>query len=176
LSAQSCVQAEDIVEKIPAFFQVKDKPDIFEVELRSEMPIGDILDALAQLGIAPEPDMMLFVEDDEDGYGLADRKAKVKGIKRGCRIHIGRCRNIAVSVNFLERTIEHKFAPGARVRKVKAWAVEKLKIEPKDACEHVLRLCGSTREPATDTPLHELTNGHECSLCFDLVPVKRVEG
>lgn len=164
------------MEKLPAFFQVQDKPDLLEVELQSEMTVGDILDALSRLGITPDADMILFVEDDEDGYGLADRKAKVKGIRRGCRLHIGRCRKIAVSVNFLERTIEHRFAPGARVRKVKAWAVEKLRIEPKDAGEHVLRLCGTTREPATDTPLHELTNGRECSVCFDLVPVKRVEG
>lgn len=164
------------MEKIPAFFQVQDKPDIFEVELLSEMTVGDILDALAHHGINSEPGTFLFVEDDEDGHDLADRKAKVKGIKRGCRLHIGRCRKIAVSVNFLERTIEHKFAPGARVRKVKAWAVEKFKIDPKDAGEHVLRLCGSAREPATDTPLHELTQGRECSVCFDLVPVKRVEG
>lgn len=164
------------MEKIPAFFRVQDKPDIFEVELRPDMTVGDILDLLAQHGIKAETDVLLFVEDDEDGHDLADRKAKVKGIKRGCRVHIGRCRKIAVSVNFLERTIEHKFAPGARVRKVKAWAVEKLKIDPKDAGEHVLGLCGTTREPATDTPLHELTQGRECSVCFDLVPVKRVEG
>jgi hypothetical protein len=164
------------MEKIPAFFQVQDKPDIFEVELRPDMAVGDIIDLLAQHGVKPETGMFLFVEDDEDGHDLADRKTKVKGIKRGCRIHIGRCRKIAVSVNFLERTIEHKFAPGARVRKVKAWAVDKLKIDPKDAGEHVLRLCGTTREPATDTPLHELTQGRECSVCFDLVPVKRVEG
>jgi hypothetical protein len=164
------------MEKVPAFFQVQDKADIFEVELLSEMTVGDILDALSRHGITPEPDMVLFVEDDEDGHALSDRNAKVRDIKRGCRLHISRCRKIAVSVNYLERTIEHKFAPGARVRKVKAWAVEKLKIDPKDAGEHVLRLCGSTREPATDTPLHELTQGRGCSVCFDLVPVKRVEG
>lgn len=164
------------MEKVPAFFQVQDKPDIFEDELPSDTSVGDILAALERHGIKPEPDTFLFVEDDEDGYDLADRNTKVKAIKRGCRLHIGRCRKIAVSVNYLERTIDHKFAPGARVRKVKAWAVEKLKMDPKDAGEHVLRICGSTREPATDTPLHELTNGRECSVCFDLVPVKRVEG
>lgn len=164
------------MDKVLSFLQVQDKTGIIEIELPAEVTVGDIVDALAKHGVAAEADSLLFVDEDEDGYELTDRSKKVKGAKRGCRLHLTRCRKIAVSVNFLERTIDHKFAPGARVRKVKAWAVEKLKLDPKDAGEHVLRITGTTREPATDTPLHELTNERECSLCFDLVPVKRVEG
>lgn len=164
------------MERALAFLQVQDKPGIIEIELPTESTVGDILDAIAKHGVTEMSDATLFVDEDEEGYELTDRKKKVKGIKRGCRLHLSRCRKIAVTVNFLERTIDHKFAPGARVRRVKAWAVEKLKLDPKDAGEHVLRICGTTTEPATDTPLHELTNGRECSVCFDLVPVKRVEG
>jgi len=79
-------------------------------------------------------------------------------------------------VHYLDRTIEHAFPPGARVRTVKAWAVHKLKISPTDAAEHVLQLCNSTDRPAGDTPLHELVTGHDCAVCFDFVPEKRVEG
>ncbi|MGD9786049.1 MAG: hypothetical protein AB7E80_15685 [Hyphomicrobiaceae bacterium] len=162
--------------KALAFLQVQDKPGIIEIELPAESTVGDVLDAMAKTGVAAEAEAQIFVDEDEEAYQFTDRKKKIKGVKHGCRLHLSRCRKIAVSVNFLERTIEHKFAPGARVRKVKAWAVEKLKLDPKDAGEHVLRICGTDREPATDTPLHELTNGRECSVCFDLVPVKRVEG
>lgn len=164
------------MDKALAFFKVQDTPGIVEIELPADSTVGDIIDAIAKHGITGAPDSFLFVDEDEDGYELQDRKKKVKGIKRGCRLHLSRCRKIAVSVNFLERTIDHKFAPGTRVRKVKAWAVEKLKLDPKDAGEHVLRICGTAREPATDTPLHELANERECSVCFDFVPVKRVEG
>ncbi|WP_045837023.1 hypothetical protein [Hyphomicrobium sp. 99] len=164
------------MDKALAFLQVQDKPGIIEIELLADSTVGDVLDAMAKHGVTVDADALLFVNEDEDGHELDDHKKTVKGIKRGCRLHLSRCRKIAVSVNFLERTIDHKFAPGARVRKVKAWAVDKLKLDPKDAGEHVLRLCGTDREPATDTPLHELTNGRECSVCFDLVPVKRVEG
>jgi len=164
------------MDKALAFFQVQDKPGIIEVQLPAESTVGDIIDAIATHGITAAPDSLLFVDEDEYGYELDDRKKKVKGIKRGCRLHLSRCRKIAVSVNFLERTIDHKYAPGARIRKVKAWSVEKLKLDPKDAGEHVLRICGTALEPATDTPLHELANARECSVCFDLVPVKRVEG
>ena len=66
--------------------------------------------------------------------------------------------------------------PGARVRAVKEWAVRKFKMDPKDAADHVLQVCKSTARPASDTPLHQLLHGHDCALCFDLVPEKRVEG
>jgi hypothetical protein len=49
-------------------------------------------------------------------------------------------------------------------------------LSPKDAAEHVLQLCNSTERPPSDTPLHQLVQGHACELCFDLVPEKRVEG
>jgi hypothetical protein len=40
----------------------------------------------------------------------------------------------------------------------------------------VLQICNSADRPPSDTPLHQLVHGHDCSLCFDLVPEKRVEG
>lgn len=97
-------------------------------------------------------------------------------IKRGCRIHVSKCRKIKVTVHYLEKTEERTFAPGARVKKVKAWAVETFKLNHHDAAEHVLQLCNSMDRPAADTPLHELTKAPVCSVCFDLVPEKRVEG
>jgi hypothetical protein len=72
--------------------------------------------------------------------------------------------------------VEHDFVPGACVRAVKEFAVHKFGLIPKDAAEHVLQICGSTNCPATDTPLNEFLSKHECALCFDLVPEKRVEG
>jgi hypothetical protein len=59
---------------------------------------------------------------------------------------------------------------------VKEWAVHKFELNPKDAAEHVLQLCQSTDRPSTDTPLLQLVGDHACTLCFDLVPDKRVEG
>ena len=39
---------------------------------------------------------------------------------------------------------------------MKAWAAHTFKLSPKDAAEHVLQICKSTKRPAADTPLHEL--------------------
>jgi hypothetical protein len=100
----------------------------------------------------------------------------VPGLKHGGRVHVSRCKRVATTVHYLDKTAERAFAPGARVHGVKEWAVHTFKINPKDAAEHVLQVCKSTARPSPDTPLHELVGGHDCTLCFDLVPEKRVEG
>jgi hypothetical protein len=91
-------------------------------------------------------------------------------------VHVTRCHRIKTTVHFLEKTAEHEFPPGARVRAVKEWAARIFKLDPKDAAEHVLQLCNATERPPSDTPLHQLVHGLSCDLCFDLVPEKRVEG
>jgi hypothetical protein len=157
------------------FIQIHGKPGIHEAELPIDPTVGDLHAALEKLSIVLDANTVVFI-DEHDEHDHGDRQTPMKRVKHGCRIHVSRCRHIKTTVHYLEKTIEHQFSPGARVRTVKAWVVEKLKIDEKDAGEHVLRICNSTREPATDTPLHELTEQGQCSVCFDFVPVKRVEG
>jgi len=161
--------------KTVVFIQVQGKPGITEVELSTPVMVGDIHDALKQLGVEIDEDMAIFV-DESDRHEREDRKAEVENLKRGCRIHITRCKKIEVTVHFLNKTIERAFPPGARVRTVKQWAVREFKINPTDAGEHILQLCNSTKQPPTDTPLAELVQDRSCDVCFDLVPEKRVEG
>lgn len=113
---------------------------------------------------------------DEGEIEPQQRKQPLKDLKHGARVHVSSCRRIRTVVHFLERTAHHDFPPGTRVRTVKACAVREFRIEPKGAGEHVLRICDSTMKPATDTPLSELVHRGRCSVCFDLVPDKRVEG
>ncbi len=127
------------------------------------------------MGIELGDDTLIFIDEAEEPLAREHHHPLPK-IKRGCRIHVSKCRKIEVTVHFLDKTEERAFAPGARVKKVKAWAVEQFKLDHHDAAEHVLQLCGSTDRPATDTPLHELAKPLACSVCFDLVPEKRVEG
>ena len=161
--------------KIIAFIQVQGRPGIFETEVSPTATVGEIHDALEAKGIKVEAESFVFVDDAEE-HLPRERHHPVHGCKRGCRIHVSRCRRIKVTVNFTHKTAEREFPPGARVRAVKEWAVRKFEMSPQDAAEHVLQLCGSTERPATDTPLVQLTHGHSCSVCFDLVPEKRVEG
>ena len=106
-----------------------------------------------------------------------ERHEPVHGLKHGSRVHVTRCHRIKTTVHFLDKTAEHEFPPGARVRAVKEWAVHTFKLSPKDAAEHVLQLCNSTERPPSDTPLAPTRRmATAATLCFDLVPEKRVEG
>jgi hypothetical protein len=160
--------------KLTVFVHAHGKPGIQEVHLDDPETLHDLTKALAKAGIETGGDLLVFVDEDEEAK--QDPKSPVKGLKHGSRVHVSRCRQVKTAVHFLERTVEREFAPGTRVKTVKEWAVREFKLNPKDAGEHVLQLCKSDKQPPTDTTLAELTDGHTCSVCFNLVPEKRVEG
>lgn len=157
------------------FIQVHGRPGILEAELSEAATLGELSDALAAAGVEIDAETFIFIDEGEQ-HEHGDRRQPVHHLKHGSRVHVSRCKRIKTTVHFLEKTAEHEFPPGARVRAVKAWAVHTFKMNPKDAAEHVLQICNSTKRPASDTPLHELVEGRGCAVCFDLVPEKRVEG
>ena len=157
------------------FIQVHGREGLIEAQLPEDATRHHLHGILAEVGVEIDDETFIFIDEDEEPLEREHHKPLPK-VKRGCRIHVSKCRKIKVTVHYLEHTAEHTFAPGARVRKVKAWAVKEFKLDHHDAAEHVLQLCNSTDRPATDTPLHELTKAPVCSVCFDLVPEKRVEG
>lgn len=157
------------------FIRGPELPTAVEVEIAEAASAGDLLSLLKQAGIAIDADTAIFIDEAETPQALTP-DAPLADLKRGSHVHVTKCKKIEATVNFLAETATHKFAPGARVRRVKAWAVEKFKLSAQDAAEHVLQMCGTTRRPASDTPLNELTDGRTCAVCFDLVPEKRVEG
>ena len=156
------------------FIQSHDRSEIIEASLKEAATLGDLHDLLVTAGVVIDADTFIFMDEAEECL-QGERHQLLRGIKRGGRIHVTRCKHIKVPVHFLDKTDEHEFPPGARVRAVKAHAVRAFHVTPKDAADHVLQLCGSTVRPASDTPLHELTKD-SCTVCFDLVPEKRVEG
>lgn len=157
------------------FIQEHGRPGITEVALKEAATIGDLHDVLVAAGLSVDGETFIFIDEAEE-HIHSERHHPLPNIKQGCRIHVSRCKRIMATVHFLDKTEDHEFPPGARVRAVKAQAVQNLHMTPKDAAEHVLQLCGSTERPASDTPLHQLVEGHGCAICFDLVPEKRVEG
>ncbi len=156
------------------FIQVHGRPGILEAELSEAAILGELHDALTAAGIPIDAETFIFIDEAEEH--LHQRHEPIRGLKHGTRVHVTRCRRIKTTVHFLDKTAEHAFPPGARVRALKDWAAHNFKLSPKDAAEHVLQLCNSTERPPSDTPLHQLVHGHACELCFDLVPEKRVEG
>jgi len=155
------------------FVQIQGDGRVTEVVIPEKISATALRGRLREVGVLNTDDFLVFVDEAEEQ--VREGATPLPDIRHGTRVHITRCHKIHVSVNYVNKTIEREFAPGARVRSVKRWAVHELHLDHKDAAEHVLQLCGSTERPPSDTPLHVLLrNG--CRLCFDLVPEKRVEG
>jgi hypothetical protein len=160
---------------IITFVQVQGRPEILEVELSEAATLNELFQALAAAGVVLDAETFIFV-DEADEHEQGPHHERVHRVKHGSRIHVSCCKRIKTTVNFLDKTAEREFPPGARVRAVKEWAARHFEMDPKDAAEHVLQLCHSTERPPTDTSLLKLVQGQVCALCFDLVPEKRVEG
>jgi len=157
------------------FVQEQGQPAIREIVVEEVITGRGLHEALVAVGIALTDDTLVFLDEVEtplDRHG----DESIGHLHHGHRVHVRRCRHIEVTVNYLERQIQQKFAPSRRLRAVKAWAVSEFSLDHKDAAEHVLQVCSSEKRPPVDTPLHTLLHGHHCHLCFDLVPEKRVEG
>lgn len=157
------------------FIAVQGHDHLVEVDLPENASIEIVHATVKAAGIEIDEEFILFHDDDDEPIEWSGHK-RPQRIKHGAKLHLVRCRKIDVTIHYLEHTEHHRFAPGARVRRVKAWAGEHFKLAERDAAEHVLQFCNSTDRPPTDTPLHKLAERGHCELCFDLVPDIRVEG
>ncbi|HVU19486.1 MAG TPA: hypothetical protein VHE09_02070 [Rhizomicrobium sp.] len=123
-----------------------------------------------------EGEFFVFIEDEE---APLDPDCVLPEPSHGhpLRLHVHRCRAIAVAVTFNGETVNHRFGPGTTVETVKKWAALKgFHMTPQDAAEHALQISGTTTRPEPDTHIGTLAAAGECALRFDLVPLKRVEG
>ena len=144
-----------------------------------EVPEGETIASLkAQLakkhGLGEE--VFVFIEDDEEPSDSGKHLGRIAG-PAGVKIHLHRCRRIEVKVTFNNENVEHKFAPGTTVARVKKWAAEqKFGMSPEEAGEHVLQLAGTKDRPSASTHIGALVTHRKCELAFDLVPDERING
>jgi hypothetical protein len=161
--------------KLSLFVQTQGDNRVIEVAVDEKITESELYKALLGAGVTISSDQFVYIDETEDQIS-SEGKHPVAALKQGMRVHVARCRRIKTTVNYLERTIHREFAPGTRVRTVKKWATHEFELDKKDGAEHVLQICNSKDRPASDTPLHALVEGGDCSVCFDLVPEIRVEG
>ena len=121
-------------------------------------------------------DVEIFVEDIEmppSATAIARDHADLKGLK----VHLHRCKKVAVSVTFNNKAVERTFPPSATVAHVKHWAAAKeFGMSKEESGEHVLQIAGTHERPAPGTHIGTLTNGTVCAVAFHLVPDERVNG
>ncbi len=157
------------------FVQIQGDARIIELAVAERVSEAEFHNALAATGVPLAPELFVFI-DEADEHVPCEGNRLVEGLGHGARVHVARCRRIKTTIHFLDKTVEHVFAPGTRVHTVKKWAAHEVQLDHKDAAEHVLQICNSAKRPPSDTPLHALVHSEDCAVCFDLVPEKRVEG
>lgn len=160
---------------IDIFYQGEGLREIDHIEAGPEQTFSS-LKALLIEKHGFQGDVFIFLEDSDeplDETVLVRQHAGPAGIKA----HVHRCRHVEVHVRFNNATVQHRFAPGATVARVKTWAAErKFGMTPEEASEHVLQIAGTPDRPAPGTHLGALTRCPDCRLSFDLVPDHRVNG
>jgi hypothetical protein len=149
---------------------------LVEVALERTAIVRDLLVTLDAMGAGKVDGEILVFLDEGEVPLRHDAPLCVDGAAPGARLHLVRCRHVTVEVFYLHHAIKRSFAPGAKLRRVKEWAVRELGVAAGDALEHVLQLHGSADRPNSATPLSALAAGCGCAVSLDLVPDKRVEG
>lgn len=160
---------------LDVFVQREGSRDLEHMEFDGELTLAELKAQLvAKHGLDGE--VSLFVEDREepvDDHHCAKTHAESKQIK----VHVHRCRHVATSVAYNGKVVEHRFSPGTMVAHVKRWAAEReFGMSRDDAAEHVLQIVGTDDQPSGRTHLGTLTTCPKCSVAFDLVPEKRING
>lgn len=160
---------------IDLFYQGEGIADIEHLEIDLDSTFADIKACLVEKHGCAE-DALLFLEDEDEPLNDAE-KVKDHAGGKGLKLHLHRCRQIAVSVTYNGETVDRKFAPGATVARVKRWAAEsKFGMTEEEAGEHVLQIAGTHERPAPGTHIGTLAKRKTCELAFDLVPDERVNG
>ena len=164
------------MKKTQLFLQYEGNRRIELVEIDPDSPIREIIAAAIRAGLPEEcrAEAVVFGEEGETPLDAA-MTLTAAGVRDKQRIHVHRCHKIDVTLHFNDLTDKHHFPPSATVEHVKRYFVHKIHMSPVDATEHVLQLCGTTDRPEPDQHIGALVS-RTCSLCFDLVPIKRVEG
>lgn len=168
-------------QELRLFVQGEGLAEIQVVNIGSDSNVAELIKMVAakvggEFAAADAEGGLVVTFEDEDKEISHKDSLKKAGIRDRSRVHIHRCRKVKVTVNFNGETEVDNFPPSTTVGKVKKWADKKFDIDKIDATEHALQLCGTATRPDEDTHIGTLTKNPPCSVCFDLVPKRRVEG
>ena len=168
------------MEPIEIFLQGEGIRDIVLVRVPASGTVGDILAAARAQGFladAGDATVLVLLEDADEALEPGATLAASCIGHRG-RVHVHRCRRVAVTVTYNGRQVEREFAPSATMRRVKKWldGPHGFDLHGVDATEHLLQRCNSAERPDEDAHIGALVKAGQCALCFDLVAKRRVEG
>lgn len=165
---------------IRVYVQSEHFSDIKLVEVDDHATIVDLKRAaLTLLPAGTDPTgLSLSIEDDDvdDDEAASKRRLKDLNPDRGVRVHLHRCKQVAVTVRFGGRSEEHPFRPATTIGRIRQWAGRRFGLKAGDIAEHVLQIAGSNEQPDMDTHVGTLVQHPRCAIVFDLVPAHRING
>jgi len=160
--------------------------EIAEILVATATPVDSLASVLAGLErpIELHEQVLIFIEDAHFPIDPATAVEELlplcadeEAIVAPLRLHVTKCRHVEVSIRFNGEQMKRRFAPGTTVGRVHHWGARRaFHLTPRDAAEHVLEIVGTNKRPDRDVHIGTLTGGAACSVEFDLVPRKRVEG
>jgi hypothetical protein len=160
---------------INVFLQGEGIKEVMRLELEPQSTPIDVKRACASHGVQANDEAAVFLEDQDDPLADAVTVGALAG-KHGARLHVHRCRRMAVKVTYSGRTVQHAFGPGRTVGAVKKWAAKELGISKEDAAELILQIAGTHEQPDVDVHIGTLATCPACAIAFDLVPNPRIQG
>lgn len=165
---------------IRVYVQSEHFSDIKLVEVDDHATVADLKRAaLTLLPAGTDPTgLSLSIEDDDvdDEDAASTRRVKDLNPDRGVRVHLHRCKQVAVTVRFGGRTEQHPFRPATTIGRIRQWAGRRFGLKAGDIAEHVLQISGSNEQPDMDTHVGTLVQHPRCAIVFDLVPAHRING
>jgi len=165
------------VNEVIVFVQTEGQDAPFDLKLSEAATWRELTDTVRKTAGNIAPSSVVLLEDRDDEVPEEVLVGALKGNDGTVRVHVHRCHQIAVTVDYSGRpTLQRSFAPSTTVAKVKAWAGHQLGIGPADLAELVLEVAGTNTRPDADTHIGTLVAAGQCSVAFNLVFVKRVQG
>jgi hypothetical protein len=163
------------MKSIDVFYQGDGIPALEHLEADTEATFGSLRAQIAgkhDLG----NDCLIFLEDENEPADEKSVIGKMAG-RGGIKVHVHRCRKVAVAVHFRDQTVRDEFPPSATIARVKHWvAVRKLGMSEEEASDHHLQLTGTTDQPDPGTHIGALAACRKCKVEFDLVSTPKVNG
>ncbi len=161
---------------IEVFVQTAGDSRIEIISVAETALLRDLVRAAAEKGLqVPADGGLIFVDEVEIPFPMS-ASLKDALVKRHSRVHVHRCKEIEVTVHFTDKTHKHVFRPSVTVKHVLHWALRQFDVHGPDKADHALQICNTTERPAPDLQIGALTELGHCDICFDLVPIQRVEG
>lgn len=147
--------------------------ELIRVSAPPQSTVAEFRQRLLEAEIFAGPEVMLFRDEQEESIPDAEL---LDLTKPDHGLHVARCRRVAVTVHYNQKSHEFKLPPSARVRRVRRLAIEAFKIPAADAAPLVLQVTGTTEPLDPDTKIGSLVGRGTCSVALDLVPDSRIQG